>query len=115
MKGLRTHPYLIPAVILLVGLGSAVVIYLTVPNNSADIAAYEAEGGYLYPISPEDSKAYLRNLELFGGKTNVLAREFIRWFDGLWHGKSLAFTVAFITILISVGFLLASDSRRHGP
>jgi hypothetical protein len=115
MKGLRTRPHLIPAVILLVGLGSAVVIYLTASNDSRDIAGYEEAGGYLYPISPEDSKAYMRNLELFGGKTNVLAREFIRWFDGLWHGKSLAFTVAFITTLISAGFLLATDSRRRGP
>jgi hypothetical protein len=115
MKGLRTHPYLIPAVILLAGFGAASVIYLTASNDSPDIAGYEAENGYLYPISPEDSKTYMRNLELFGGKINVLAREFIRWFDGLWHGKSFAFTVAFITVLISVGFLLATDSRRHGP
>jgi hypothetical protein len=115
MKGLSARPYCIPAAILLVGFGAAIAIYLTASNDSADIAGYEAQGGYLYPISPEDSKSYMRNLELFGGKTNVLAREFIRWFDGLWHGKSLAFTIAFITILISVGFLLATDSRRRGP
>jgi len=115
MKGQRTRPYLIPTVILFFGFGAALAIYLTAANKAEDIAGYETEGGYLYPIAPEDSKTYMRNLELFGGKTNVLAREFIQWFSALWHGKSLAFTVAFITILISVGFLLATVSRRHGP
>jgi hypothetical protein len=42
-------------------------------------------------------------LELYGGKTAVLANEFRYWFIGLWHGKSLAFTIACITIFISLG------------
>ena len=115
MKSLRTKPYFIPAVILLIGFGAAIAIYLTAESGPNDIAGYETEGGYLYPIAPEDSKTYMRNLELFGGKTNVLAREFIHWFTALWHGRSLAFTVAFIAILLSAGFLLAADSNRRGP
>jgi hypothetical protein len=39
---------------------------------------------------------------------NVLADEFRRWFDGLWQGKSLAFTITFITIFISFGFFLVA-------
>ena len=40
-------------------------------------------------------------MELYGGKGNVLADEFRRWFVGLWHEESLAFTVGCITIFIS--------------
>jgi hypothetical protein len=63
----------------------------------------------------------MHDLELYGGKANVLANDFMRWFVGLWHGKSLAFTIACITILISFGFVfvanrlsshLDSDDRR---
>jgi hypothetical protein len=40
-------------------------------------------------------------MQLYGGKAGVLADEFRRWFVGLWQGKSLAYTVAFITIFMS--------------
>jgi len=49
----------------------------------------------------EDSKAYLRTLEMYGGKANVLAAEFSRWFDSLWHGRSLAITTGIIAIFLS--------------
>ena len=92
---------LISVIILLVGLGSATLIYRTTGNDLNDVLGYEIIDGHAYPISPEDSKMYLRNLQLHGGKASVLADELRRWFVGLWHGKSLAFTVAFITIFIS--------------
>ena len=34
----------------------------------------------------------------------MLATQFMRWFDGLWHGRSLASTVAFLTLLLAFGF-----------
>ncbi len=107
-RNLQTRLYLITATILLVGLGSAILIYLTAEDYSESSLGYEMVGGSVYPITPEDSKKYIHDLELYGGKANVLADEFMRWFDGLWHGKSLAFTVASITILVSLGFLLVA-------
>ena len=113
---------LISIIILLVGLGSAVLIYQTTENESNNVLGYEGGGGSYYPIMPEDSKKYLRDLERYGGKANVLADELRRWFVGLWHGKPLAFLVACITILISFGvvsvanhlqFRLRSDVRRE--
>ncbi|NVN92882.1 MAG: hypothetical protein HXX11_20120 [Desulfuromonadales bacterium] len=56
----------------------------------------------------EETKKYMRDLELYGGKMNVLSVEFMKWFNGLWHGKSLAYTVGFITILVASGFALAA-------
>ena len=47
----------------------------------------------------DDSKIYRHSLELYGGKANLLATQFSRWFDGLWHGRSLALTVAVLTVL----------------
>ena len=92
---------LISVIILLVGLGSAVLIYRTAGNDSNGVLGYEIIGGQAYPIKPEDSKMYRHDLELYGGKAAVLSDEFSRWFVGLWHGKSLAFTVAYITLFIS--------------
>lgn len=96
------------AIILLLGLSSAVVVYLAVSNGPNRSQNYEFENGSAYPVAPEDSKRYMHDLELYGGKANVLASEFMHWFDSLWHGKSLAFTIAVLTVLISSGLLLAS-------
>jgi len=110
IKNLQTRLYLITVIILLVGLGSAVLIYLTAENDSDSVLGYEIVNGHAYPISPEDSKMYRHDLELYGGKFNVIADKFTRWFVGLWHGKSLASTVACITVLISIGFIVVANS-----
>ncbi|MDA8327155.1 MAG: hypothetical protein M0033_13230 [Nitrospiraceae bacterium] len=104
---LKTRLYLIAAIVLLAGLSGAVLIYLTAGDYS-DNVGYEVVGGNVYPVNPEDSKIYIHDLELYGGKANVVTEEFMRWFDGLWHGKTFAFTVAVIVILISLGFILAA-------
>jgi hypothetical protein len=112
IKNHQTRLYLITAVILLIGLGSAVFLYQTAENDSDSVLGYEIVNGQAYPIRPEDSKMYRHDLELYGGKYNVIADEFTRWFAGLWHGKSLAFTVACITVFLSVGFMVVANSFR---
>jgi hypothetical protein len=103
---------LISAIILMVGLGSAILIYLKADNSSDNILGYEVAGEVVYPITPDNSKMYEHDLELFGGKSAVLANEFRSWFVGLWHGKSLAFTIACMSILLSfVVFFVA----KHLP
>ncbi len=104
----KNRLYLIAAFTLLLGLSGAVLIYMAAGNEPSDVLGYESVGGHVYPIMPEDSKMYRHDLELYGGKANVLADDLRRWFDGLWHGKSLAFTVACFSILISLGFLAAA-------
>ncbi len=98
---LDTFLYLVSGIILLIGLGSSVLIYESSRDRSTSVLGYEDAGGSVYPILPEDSKQYQRGLELYGGTANVLADELRRWFAGLWHGESLAFIVACITILVS--------------
>jgi len=106
---LRESLILIGAIIMLVGLGSAVLIYQSAGDDSDNVLGYEIIGGSAYPIRPEDSRTYRRDLELYGGKAAVIADDFSRWFVGLWHGKSLAFTVAGISIFISLLFFFAAN------
>ena len=75
ITNLQTRLYLITAIILLIGLGSAILIYLTAENDSASVLGYE------------NSKMFIHDLELYGGKANVVANEFEHWFVGLWHGN----------------------------
>jgi hypothetical protein len=111
----RTLLYLVPAIILTAGLGSAVLLYLTAENDKDSYLVYEAKVGYVHPMASEDSKIDRRDLRLYGGKANVPAHEFMHWFAGLWHGKSLAFTVACITIYISFGFFLVAYFLLSDP
>ena len=110
----RTCLNLIGAIILLVGLGTAILIYRTAENESRDVLGYEQGNGSVYPVNPDDSKKYLRDMELYGGKTNVLVDEFRRWFVGLWQGESLAFTVGCISVFISSGIFYAANYVPSG-
>jgi hypothetical protein len=114
IAGLYICLNLISAVILVGGFVSAVWIYDTAKNNPSGVLGYEQEGGSVYPIMPEDSKKYLRGLELYGGKANVLADGLRRGFAGLWHGKTLAVTIACISIIISFGFFYAANHLPSG-
>ena len=105
----RTSLNLISAIILLAGLGSAIWIYQRAGNEPYGSLGYEIVDGAIYPIRPEDSKMYLHNLELYGGKLNVIMDDFRRWFAGLWHGKSLAVIIGFTSVIISFGFYYAAN------
>jgi hypothetical protein len=105
---LRESLILIGAIIMLLGLGSSILIYHSAGNDSDDVLGYEIIDGSAYPISPEDSRMYRRDLELYGGKAAVVVDDFSRWFVGLWHGKSLAFTVGGISLFISFMFFFAA-------
>jgi hypothetical protein len=105
----RTGLYLISAIILAAGLGSAAFIYHAAVNDPGAASGYEVIGGFVYQSNGENSKRYIHDLERFGGKAAVLSDEFMRWFAGLWHGTSLAWTVACITIFISLCFIVAAN------
>jgi hypothetical protein len=105
----RTWLNLFSAIIMVVGLVSAALIYQRADNTPYGALGYEVVDGITYPIMPEDSKQYLRDLELYGGKANVLMDKFNRWFLGLWHGKSLAVIIGCTSIIISFGFYYAAN------
>jgi hypothetical protein len=80
--------------ILVLGFAAAVVIFLTAQPPPGNPLGYD----------PLDTKRYLHDLEVYGGKANVLAAEFRDWFDSLWHGKRLAFTVAALSVIAALAF-----------
>ncbi len=92
---------LIAGAILVIGLASAVGIYAT---STDEVAGYQ----------PEATKQYLRTLELYGGKANVMATELREWFDSLWHGRRLAYTVGWASGLLAGAFWLAG-AASDGP
>ncbi|MHC1729868.1 MAG: hypothetical protein AB9866_28350 [Syntrophobacteraceae bacterium] len=97
-RSTKTRLHLIAAIILVAGLGSAFAIFIAADSVSDNLLVQQFQ----------NSKRYRHDLELVGGKLNVLADRLCRWFDGLWHGRSLAFTVVWITILTSVGVFVAA-------
>lgn len=93
----RSRHRFILAAILVIGFVSAIGIY---------VRAVSAEANPLG--DPEDSKQYLREMQVYGGTANVLASELREWLDGLWHGKTLAFTVAVLTAVSAGAFRFVS-------
>jgi hypothetical protein len=94
------------AVLLTVGLGTAVLIWnaqdrIDRENEAAQIADPQA------PLSSLDSRRHMRDLELYSGKVGVLMEEARE----LLHGKPLARTIAVASVLTATGlFLIASRS-----
>lgn len=78
----------ITALLLVVGLGSALAIYLTAAPEVPD------------PLLGDRfaQKKYLREMRTLGGQGNVMAAQFNDWLAGLWHGQALAGTVAVLTV-----------------
>ncbi len=101
--------------ILTVGFVSALLIYVAAAPAPPSPTGYELE----------DSKQYLRDMELYGGKANLIASELRQWFDGLWRGRRLAVTVAFLTLVTLLLYLVISTPlpptdgqsppRKHMP
>ena len=64
---------------------------------------------------PEETKQYLRTLQLYGGTANVLATELRQWFASIWHGQRLAFTVGFITLVTAFTCWFFSYALEDSP
>jgi hypothetical protein len=45
----------------------------------------------------------------------LLADDVSIWFEGLWQGRSLAYTVASITLILSLGCFLVADHLPANP
>ncbi len=122
---MQTRLALCSIVVAVVGVCSAALIYLTAAEDSTDEGyQYVMIDGKVYPIPLADTKMYRRDVQRFGGKAALLFDDFNRWFVGLWHGRSLAATLVWITGFLSLGlFLLArqmppdavADARSEDP
>lgn len=109
---LKKRLRLICLIILVAGLCGAMLIYLFAEDIPDESIGYEIVNGIVYPLATRDSKKYRREVERFGGKAALLFDDFNRWFSELWHGKTLAKTVAWISILVALGIYLFANSLR---
>ena len=90
MEALQARFRVILIAIVAVGLGSALLIFLV------------AEPAPANPLGdPGESRMYVHDMVLYGGKTNLILGEFSEWLGSLWHGKRLAYTVAVLTLLLA--------------
>jgi hypothetical protein len=101
----RSTLNLIGAIILVVGLGSAAFIYQKAGNDLYG----EGEDVNAQLIMLQNSKLYRHNLEVFGGKLNVMMYDFRIWFLSLWQGESLAFIIACSSLVIAVGVFYTAN------
>lgn len=91
--------------ILLVGLAAAAAVFFT--------AQPAGTGPLGNPL--EESKAYRRTLEVYGGAANVLATELREGFLGLGRGRALALALAALTLAAAGIVRLATEDRPPGP
>jgi len=87
--------------ILLVGLTSAVTVFLT--------AVDPADSPLGDPRT--DSKVYRRTMEMVGGTANLVASDLTEWLGGLWHGRNLAYTLAVLTLVLAWGFHFITEEQ----
>ena len=111
----KTRLYLISSAIFLIGMVSAILIYLAAEDGD-DTQEYRVHGSFITPSTPAQGKKYMHDLEVYGGKAAVLADMYRRWFDGLWEGESLAYTVGSLSGAISlILFLIARNTPSGTP
>ena len=84
------HLKKITVAILAVGFSAAIAAYFFAASRPDNPLGYD----------PLQTKLYRHQLEVYGGQANVLAAEFRDWFDGLWYGRNLAYTIAVLTVLL---------------
>jgi hypothetical protein len=109
---IRRAPYFNPGlfrwisyVIFGVGIFISVVIYLTARPPMEHPFGYD----------PLHTKTFLRELEIYGGKGNIMAAQFREWFAGLWQGKDLSYTIACITVIISTILRYMGSGKHADP
>jgi hypothetical protein len=100
---LQKRLYLAGAIVLLANLIAAVIIYAMAPAPDSAVSQY----GIADP-------RYQIELQRIGGTAEVLMAQLHQWFDGLWQGTALAYTVAVLGALLAgacffVGYFFADE------
>ena len=101
--------------ILVVGWSVALAIGLSADEHDPDVLGYEFVDGQAYALRTSDSKRYRSDLERIGGKAAVFADDLNRWFEGLWQGRRLAWTVAVLSGVVALGCWSLGRGRSRGP
>jgi hypothetical protein len=63
----------------------------------------------------KNTKTYEYQMEVYGGRSNLLATEVRDWFTGLWQGRHRADTVAVLTFVAALLVFAAAYFLPHLP
>lgn len=99
--------YLAGVVALVAGVIAAVIIYAMAPPPDSAVSMY----------SVADPR-YQIELQRIGGNAAVLMAQLHQWFDGLWHGTALAYTVAVLGAAVAgacffIGYFFAHEEPQR--
>lgn len=95
----------VAAIILLAGWATAGVIYFTVDEVPENPGIDQIE----------NSRMLRRELELYGGKLNLMGHDLSRWFARQWQGKALWFPIAALTSFTSLVLFVVADHIEPLP
>jgi hypothetical protein len=99
---LQKRLYLAGAVVLLAGLIAAAILYAMAPAPDSAVSMY----------SIADPR-YQIELQRIGGNAAVVMAQLHQWFDSLWHGTALAYTVAVLGALLAGACFFAGYFFAH--
>ena len=105
------HPrrilHLAALAILALGLGAAASVYL-LTDDGDDVSDGQTVivNGVTYSVPANATKLYVRDLQRFGGKAALVFDDLNRWFSALWHGRALAGTILWLSVIASLIVLL---------
>ena len=111
---MKTRLIVCAVLVAVVGFSGALAVYLTAGEDGDGDENVQTivVDGKTFRVPLTSTKTYRRELQRIGGGAAVLADDLDRWFKGLWHGRSLGITLAWITAFVSLGLLLLA---RHTP
>jgi hypothetical protein len=100
--------------ILLAGLGSSVFVWLAQDRIDRQERKQGVADMAAAPLEPDDSRLYTHDMELYYGQSGLLVDKWRRWFEGLARGKSLAKTIAVLSLAAGGGcFLMAKGPKTR--
>ena len=98
-RKLQRHLYRASVIVLIAGLLGACLAYYFAADGGNHGLGYQVVDGVAYATG--ESKAYVRDMEMYGGTSGRLIAGFNQWLGSLWHGKRLAYVLAIGAALIS--------------
>jgi hypothetical protein len=103
---LQRRLYLAGAVVLVASLIAAAIIHAMAPAPDSAVSMY----------SIADPR-YQIELQRIGGNAAVVMAQIHQWFDSLWHGTALAYTVAVLGALVAgacffIGYFFADEEPQ---
>jgi hypothetical protein len=97
-------------IILVAGLSTAASIWLA--QDRIDRLRTDGEADVNGPLSPEDSRRYTHEVEVYYGQTGLLMEKWRRWWEEWTQGKLLAEVIKVSSVILASGVFYMAGNRR---